>query len=359
VSCMSRNFASWLLLACFLPLSSPAQSNPPLCRTFSSESQASDVDLRLALANGKSVYREGEIIPLKLAFSARANQKYTADTSTYDRSGRLGMEIFCLSPDSGRDPLADYYNSGIFTAFIGGGLFAGYRVLEPVPYVVEKELNEWTSLPPGRYVLRVASRLIGSAKQGEMVTWSNSIEFQIVAATPEWQAAQIAEATLVLDAKYPKLTEDEFDGIVHGERVLRFLGSEGATRELAKRFWFHDRGPRPHHAPGVGYPESEGLLEDLERMYWNFEAGLIGSPHRSIAIEELTSAINDGQHRATRAMVETLALLEIQAQTQYGLPPRDSMPADEWERLRVAKRAAYDKKVSELWDRVSSEHGTR
>jgi hypothetical protein len=269
------------------------------------------------------------------------------------------MEIFCLNPDSGRDPLADYYNSGIFSAFIGGGLSAGPRKLNRVPYVVEEELNEWASLPPGNYVLRVASRRIGSARQGEMVTWSNSIEFQIVAATPEWQTAQLAQATLVLDGKYPKLTEDEFEGIEHAERILRFLSSEDATRELAKRFWFHDRVPWPQHAPGVGYPESEGLREDLDRRYWDFEAGLIGSPHRSIAIEELTSVINDGQHRPTRAMVETLALLEIQAQAQYKLPPRDSMPADKWEKLCVAKRAAYDKKVTELWDRGSSEPGAR
>jgi hypothetical protein len=71
---MSRNFAFWLLLACSLPLPSTAQSNPFLCKSFSSESKAPDVDLRLTLADGKSVYHEGEIIPLKLAFAARVQQ---------------------------------------------------------------------------------------------------------------------------------------------------------------------------------------------------------------------------------------------------------------------------------------------
>jgi hypothetical protein len=106
-----------------------------------------DVDLRLTLEDGKSVYSEGEIIPLRLAFTASAKEKYASSTRTYDRSGRLDLETFCITPDSGGDPLQDYYRSGIFGYFVGGGLSNLDHPLSRVPYVVNEELNEWRSLP--------------------------------------------------------------------------------------------------------------------------------------------------------------------------------------------------------------------
>jgi hypothetical protein len=320
-----------------------------------------DVDLRLTLEDGKSVYHEGEIIPLKLVVTTAAKQKYTANTRTSDRSGRLDLETFCVAPDIGRDPLEDYYRSGIWTAFAGGGLSGGDRVLSRVPYVVNEELNEWVSLPPGRYSLHVASGRVELIRPG--ATWpgtgpvlvlSNSVTFQVVAATPQWQAEQLAKALSLLVAKQGKLTQDEFEQIHHAIRVLRFLGSEAATRELARRFWFHDRPPAPPDVPGVGDPVSEFYQAQLERSFWGFKAGLIGSPCRAVAIRELNAMIDDRHHPATRAMVETLALLEIQSNAEYKLRPYDSGPRAEWENQRQAKVAAYNKTVDALWNRVSS-----
>jgi len=54
------------------------------------------------------------------------------------------VETFCVEPDRGRDPLADYYESGLF-GFMGGGL-GGEHALDQTPYVVALELNEWQSL---------------------------------------------------------------------------------------------------------------------------------------------------------------------------------------------------------------------
>jgi hypothetical protein len=71
------------------------------------------VDLQLTLVDGKAVYSEGEIIPLKLAFTSTAKEKYASNTRTYDRSGRLDLKTFCITPESDRDPLQDYYRSSI------------------------------------------------------------------------------------------------------------------------------------------------------------------------------------------------------------------------------------------------------
>ena len=321
-----------------------------------------DIDLRLTLEDGKSVYSEGEIIPLKLAFTSTAKEKYASSTRTYDRSGRLDLETFCITPDSGRDPLQDYYRSGIFEYFMGGGLSSMDHPLRREPYVINEELNEWRSLPPGSYTLRVASDRVTQTRStgatgpgsGPVLVLSNAVTFQVIAASPQWQSEQLTLALSVLDAKRDKLTRARFDQIQHAERVLRFLGSEDSTRELARRFWSYDRPAGPSHTPGVGYPASGSYQSLLERNPWNFKAGLIGSPFRELAMEELNAMIDDHQHPATRAMVETLALLEIQSKTEYRFLPYNSSQKEKWEKQHQAKAAAYDKTVDALWKRVYS-----
>src|SRR5215467_11213896 len=158
----------------------------------------------------------------------------------------------------------------------------------------------------------------------------------------------------MMDAKHDRLTEGDYDQIRHAMRVLRFLGSEAATRELARRFWFHDQPPGPALTPGVGYPVSEFYQSQLDRGCWDFKAGLIGSPFRAVAIREMNAAIDDRRHRATRAMVETLAPLEIQSKPEYKLPAHDSASKEEREKERQAKAAAYNQTVDALWEWVSS-----
>lgn len=304
------------------------------------EPVASDVTLHLTLVDGKTIYREGEIIPLNLAFTSASKEKYTASTRTYDRSGRLNMETFCVTPGIGRDPLDDYYGSGIWTAFVAGGLSGGDQVLSLEPFVVREELNEWKALPPGSYTLRVASDRVGAtrpksagAETKPVLVVSNDVPFEIIAATPEWQAEQLALALSVLDGSPP--TTESMMAIEQPEtaaRVLRFLGSEASTRELARRFW----------SPA------------WEQHGWDFEAGLIASPHRPLAIQELDSAIDDPRHPVTSNLIETLALLEIQSMSEYKLAPYDPNRTAEWEKQRKAKVAAYETIVAKLTKRTAA-----
>jgi hypothetical protein len=55
----------------------------------------------------------------------------------------------------------------------------------------------------------------------------------------------------------------------HGARMLRFLGSDASTRELAKRYW---------------------TLND-QPYGWDFMFGLVGSAHRQSATDAMTAAI--------------------------------------------------------------------
>src|SRR5260370_12486307 len=99
-----------------------AQIQPGPCATATTK--AGDVSVRLSLKNGQTVFREGEIITLAAEYSSSSAKKYYLSTRNYDRSGRLdGMEIFCIEPDAGHDPLSDYFNGAM--GFIGGGLGGG------------------------------------------------------------------------------------------------------------------------------------------------------------------------------------------------------------------------------------------
>jgi hypothetical protein len=284
-----------LVLVCNLPAqTAQAQEKWDPCSLAHART---DVALTLTLKGGQSVYHEGETIPLELAFTSSA-------IAFLPKSGGAGS--FCLSPE-GHDPLQDYFFGFIPGASAAPSNFGPYQTLSAVPYVVREELNEWKSMPPGSYSLRVVNHAVAVA--------SNDVRFQVLPASPEWQAEQLARALVVLDANHKQPTQAEIEQTEHAVRVLRFLGSEASTRELARRFWSHDQQRSP--TSGVAYPSYGFYRYERSQSYWDFKAGLIGSPYRAVAIQELTAAINDPLHPATRAMVETLALLEIQSNPAY------------------------------------------
>ena len=304
---------------------------------------------KLTLKGGQSVYHEGEIIPLELTFTYRLVQYRP-------RAGRnLRHFSFCLTP-RGRDPLQDDEESGLWGG-AGGSFISDYEVFDPgAAYVDNMVLNDSKSVPPGNYSLRLGI--------------SNEVKFQVLPATPEWQAEQLASALAVLDTDHTKDTPSEIERTNQAVRVLRFLGSEASTRELARRFWFYDR-QRQVHPKSAEYPINL-FFYGYERTqhYWDIKAGLIASPYREVAIQELTTAIHDPQHPATRAMVETLALLEIQSKPEYPrfIPMRQYNQVElqsptpdcpflflpcaghpnKFEIQRQAKGAAYNDLVAEL-----------
>jgi hypothetical protein len=113
----------------------------------------SGVSLTVRFADGASRFHVGEIIPIELSFKASIPGTYDMEMRNYDRSGRLNIEAFHVTP-RGRDPLERYYSTG---AFMGGGL-GGARELSSDPQVMREDLNEWVAIDkPGHYSLYVTS----------------------------------------------------------------------------------------------------------------------------------------------------------------------------------------------------------
>jgi hypothetical protein len=74
--------------------------------------------LRIA-TGGRRQFRTGEIIPIELTFESALRGRFVVDGATYDRSGRLTIDEFHLSPLSEvTDPMLDYL--GTMSGIIGG-----------------------------------------------------------------------------------------------------------------------------------------------------------------------------------------------------------------------------------------------
>lgn len=122
------------------------------------------VKLELVLPN--KTFRQGELIPIELQFTAPAAKRIPLTTASYDRSGRMSYETFTVTPkDSTHDPLAAYFHS--LRGFIGGGT-SGISLLSETPEVIRLDLNEWVSIDqPGTYRLSIHSGRAGGAQSNE------------------------------------------------------------------------------------------------------------------------------------------------------------------------------------------------
>jgi hypothetical protein len=242
------------------------------------------------------------------------------------------MEVFYIDPAKTTDPLSDYFN-GVM-GFLGGGL-GGEQDLSNKPYFVNLELNEWKSLPPGSYRLSIVSHRVTvptednpyESSTRSIPLRSNEVQFEVVKADPGWQGEQLAAAERALDSADPTGEDAK-----HAARVLRFMGSEEATRELARRFWSGNEQP----------------------LGWDLKFGLFGSPYRAAAIAGMKAALTGPQHPVTQEFVQTLATLEMQSDPKSRLPKYDENNEEAWMKARDAYSAAFDKKISDHMSEVAS-----
>lgn len=234
--------------------------------------------LQVQLASNQREFHIGETIPLELSFSSAVKDRYQVNMAQYDRSGRMEYEYFTVSPALGAvDPLGTKHWAG------GGGL-TSYQFLSSVPWTTRLNLNEWVRFAqPGEYRLIVSSQRVGVRDRSKpggtspVTTRSNEITLKIVAADPAWQRRVLNDAVRKLDAPAPikpEQTEQYATSRRQAIDTLRFLGTAGAAREMAKRM----RG------------EDSGGLDYICML------GLITSPERSVVRTALEEALADPDH---------------------------------------------------------------
>jgi hypothetical protein len=260
---------------------------------------APGVQLTLRIPTGQTSFREGEIIPLELSFSSSIDNRYWFEYKSGDTSGRMGVDGYCLEPDA-RDPIADYFRSGLF---MGGGPFSEHQLTRAKPFVATSELNEQKQLVPGHYRLyMVSNRVLRRAEPHESAPLglkgidllSNTIEFDVINAEPEWQETQLREAT----AAYQSGTDEEKRAAA---RKLRYLNTRPAVETLSRLYW-----------------DSSEQPGGFDLMF-----GLFGSSDRAEAVAALRREINNPDHPITRDFLNTLVKLEINSDPSWDPPTRD------------------------------------
>jgi hypothetical protein len=289
-------------------------------------SSPSDLSVQLTLITGQTVFRQGEIVGLRVRYSSRSPRKYLLNIKRINLSGRLdGVDLLCLQPGIGTDPLDDYFHF-LHAGFMGGA--PPLRQIGAGPLTIDLELNEWRSLPPGQYRLSIQSRRVYLGKEEGTVelvpVQSNWVTFQIVKAEPAWLTSAFSGAIRTLDS--PTSTPDEKE---HAARVLRFLDTEDASRELVRCFW--------NSSP--------------ENLEWaDLKFGLYGTPFRQTAIQEMR-AIWQSSHDATKNwfwFIDVLVNLELQSDPRfrkllYGTQLADSegSPGSSYEEEYERRVSAY------------------
>jgi hypothetical protein len=280
-------------------------------------STVTDAEVHVAISNGRTSFREGEIIPLVLSFTSSADKRYWADNRNYDRSGRLDIETYCVEP-AARDPLADYFRTG---AFMGGGL-GNEQQLSEKPFTATAELNEWRQPGPGHYQLYVVSHRVWRPPDPNEPTpygrigitlRSNTIEFDVTKADADWQTEHLQEAT----SAYQNAAAGQEK---EAARRLRFLNSKASVQTLARMFW--------------GLNDQPGG--------WDLMFGLVGSPYRADAIAAMQREINAPGHPITQDFMRILTKLQIDADSSWDPPAYDpahpSISPDFWNKRRERER---------------------
>jgi len=220
--------------------------------------QDQDVSLVIRFAGGANHFKVGEVIPVELSYSASTPGKYSFNTASYDRGGRLGIEQFVVEPP-GRDPLDSYYRDPM-QAFMQGGL-SSMLPLDAKPQLIKRDLNEWVAFDrPGRYTLRVISGRVGRVDGKPNRLTSNTLEFDIETADAAWQQQTVARAAAVLDD--PARAQSERTA---AQETLRYLDCPESVRELARQLTM------------AGHEDNK----------WNFEAGLLGARDQDLVFKEL------------------------------------------------------------------------
>jgi hypothetical protein len=233
------------------------------CALLAQNAPDSAAALTIRFAGGVSQFHVGEKIPIELAFTSSAPETFELDPRSYDRSGRLDLEGFHVTP-AARDPLSNYFQDGIF---MGGGLSSMPEYLSSEPQTMIEELNEWVAIDdPGHYSLYVTSSRVGrdgKSFSNPITVQSNTLEFDVADADSDWQQQTLVTALAVLNDTGSKPEEK-----AAALRTLRFLDSPASIRELARR---------------IAQPAAE--------YCWECNFGLLGSRHQKLVAQELDSLL--------------------------------------------------------------------
>ncbi len=198
-------------------------------------------------------------------------------------------------------------------------VYGGDKSLSADPETIREDLNEWVALDrPGHYSLYVTSGRVSrrnGAKLENLTLRSNTLEFDVVEASPAWQAQSVSAAAATLRG-----TDSTPEEKRAAARTLRFLDSPESVRELARQLATSDDGSR-----------------------WDLVAGILGSQHRAEAGAALEAQLAAPGAAITADFPSALAETKV-------LSGRETMPPypDQDEQQQNAWRARLEARVKQF-----------
>lgn len=243
---------------------------------------AQDVSLRMETETGRTQFRMGEAIGLKLTFETSSPNIWMVTITGRDRSV-LGLERdrFLISPAAGTsDPLS--YRRGQGISYSGpGGMYLHRKTT-----IASVDLNQWVRFErSGTY--RVQALFHATDRQGEdAAVDSNEIEIEIAEADAQWQAEQLREDIAVLNSVPEKMDSQAFEARMDAARRIWYLDTPDSVREAVRLL-------------GTADMQVGQILQ----------AGLRGSRYRSEAATAMTQYLRSPDQPVTPAFLDTLAAL--------------------------------------------------
>ena len=195
--------------------------------------QTPSLSLRVETESGRAQFQIGEAIGLKLTFDnagSAAADKWLVTLTGRNRSVLgMGRDRFIVSPEAGTsDPWQYRFSGGI--AYSGPpGMY-----LREKPTVAHADLNQWVRFEkPGHYEIRAAFHATGPGRE-DLPLESNAIGIDIVAADPQWQAKELADAVAILTATNGKPDSHSYEQRTQAAGRLAYLDTPGSLREIAR-----------------------------------------------------------------------------------------------------------------------------
>jgi hypothetical protein len=270
---------SYLLVTIFTPFLTPFLVIPAIAQTA-----GSDVQARLSLAGGKSVYRTGDPIRVVLSFTSDADGYNLNVTTTKPASP---VDEILLTPDDGVFRWLDEY-SGKHRYWPD---HSSMRKITTTPAPVELALNDWFRFDrPGKYTVQVKTSRVSRPEHPRdpvalIYLMTNEVSFEVVAMTTAEEEQEVQRLLALLNVtrnqkEYTRISEE-----------LSYLAGEASTREKARR-----------------YISSEGRSGNY---YQNIYFGLFIARDRALVRQLLEGALRDPNTLVTHQLLHTLIRLRL------------------------------------------------
>jgi hypothetical protein len=216
---------------------------------------AQTVSVHIESSPGKSQFRVGEAIGLTLSFELNDAPQapdpnkpgWMVRLFQHDRSVLgFGRDRFVVSPETGtRDPWNYRLHEGIAYSGPPG------NPLGDKPLILNQDLNQWVRFErPGHYTVSLHCQVTGPQSRNVEIE-SNQISVDIIAAEPEWQAAELASDIAALDANQSTTDSQSIEARMSAARRITYLDTPAAVREMARQLGTADIQTPPIFVEGL------------------------------------------------------------------------------------------------------------